>query len=40
MALARRVEALLTDALPEDLKLGIVVEGWTMKTREIEPDDS
>jgi hypothetical protein len=40
VALARRVEALLTDALPEDLKLGIVVEGWTMKTREIEPDDS
>lgn len=37
VALARRVETLLTDALPEDLKLGIVVEGWTMKTREIEP---
>jgi hypothetical protein len=35
VALARRVETLLTDALPEDLKLGIVVEGWIMKTQEI-----
>lgn len=39
VALARRVETLLTDALPEDLKLGIVVEGWIMKTREIGLDE-
>lgn len=36
VALARRLETLLTDAMPEDLKLGIVVEGWTMKTKELE----
>lgn len=36
LAVARRVEALLTGALPEDLRLGIVVEGWIMKTTEIE----
>lgn len=39
VALARRVETLLTDALPDDLKLGIVVEGWTMTTREMDPSE-
>lgn len=39
VALARRVEALLTEALPDQLKLGIVVEGWTMTTREMDPGE-
>lgn len=39
VAAARRVETLLTDALPDDLKLGIVVEGWTMTTREMDPSE-
>jgi len=39
LAVVRQVEELLTENIPHELKLGIAVEGWTYRSREIEAEE-
>ena len=38
LAVVRQVEELLTENIPHELKLGIAVEGWTYRSRELSAD--
>ncbi len=39
LAAVRQVEELLTENIPHELKLGIAVEGWTYRSRELEASE-